>query len=192
MIYRLARPLRQLLALALLVVAVGAVCLMTIVPLASKILDQKDRIEYERTVLGRLNSEKIDDVGSVDSMQQAISNRIGGLAIPGESESIRIAAVQSQLMELLGRNNVKPRSSRNLPGRDRSGLRLVGLQVQLTAQIENLQAALLAIEAHKPYLFVDAMHVTVATVAGSVGEDIRGLLDVRLDVFGVEYQPKGP
>ena len=192
MIYRLARPLRQLLALALLVVAVGAVCLMTIVPLASKILDQKDRIEYERTVLGRLNSEKIDEVGSVDSMQQAISNRIGGLAIPGESESIRIAAVQSQLMELLGRNNVKPRSSRNLPGRDRSGLRLVGLQVQLTAQIENLQAALLAIEAHKPYLFVGAMHVTVATVAGSVGEDIRGLLDVRLDVFGVEYQPKGP
>ena len=192
MIYRLARPVRQFLALALLFIAFGAVCLATILPLAAKIFELRERIEQERSILGRLNGVKIDDRESVDSVQRAIAGRIGALVIPGESESIRVAAVQSQLMEILTKNRVKPRSTRNLPGRERNGLRLVGVQVQLAAQVEQLQAALLAIEAHKPYLIVDAMHITVASVSIAAGEDIRGLLDVRLDVFGVENQQKGP
>ena len=192
MIYSLARPVRQFLALALLFIAFAAVCLATIVPLAAKFYDLQERIDQERSILGRLNSVTIDDRISVDSVQQAIAKRINALVVPGESESIRVAAVQSQLMAILNQNRVKPRSTRNLPSRERNGLRLVGVQVQLAAQIEQLQAALLAIEAHRPYLIVDAMHVTAASAAIGAGDDIRGLLDVRLDVFGVENPPKGP
>ena len=191
MMDRLAKPVRQAVALALLVVAIWALSLLTVVPLAAKISDLQDRLERERTVLGRLNAATRDGGSGVEAEQRALAGRIGNLFIQGESESIRVASVQSQVMAILGAQRVKPRSTRNLPARERNNLRLVGVQLQLTAPIEQLQAVLLDIEAHKPLLFVEAMHISPVNVSGVPGEDLRGMLDARLDVFGVEKQQKG-
>ena len=94
-------------------------------------------------------------------------------------------------MEILATHRVKPRSTRNLTARERNNFRLVGVQLQLAAPIEQLQAVLLDIEQHKPLLLIEALHVTPILLSGVAGEEERGMLEARLDVFGIETKQKG-
>jgi general secretion pathway protein M len=191
MIETLPKPVRQALAVGLLLLAIAAVWMLTIAPLSAKLGELQDRIDQERTMLGRLVAASAEETGPADSRQKAIAARMNGLLIQGESESIRVSAVQSRLMEILASNRVKPRSTRNLTARERGGFRLVGVQLHLSAPIEQLQAVLHEIEQHKPLLFVEALHISPIVTGGGTGEEERGMLEARFDVFGVEAKQKG-
>ena len=191
MIEALPKPLRQALALTLLAMAVGALWFVTVVPLSAKFTDLQDRIEQERVMLGRLTAAASDETGTNEVKQRAVASRMSSLFIQGESESIRVSSVQSQLMEILASHRAKPRSTRNLTARERNNFRLVGVQLQLAAPIEQLQAVLLDIEQHKPLLLIEALHVTPILLSGVAGEEQRGMLEARLDVFGIETKQKG-
>ena len=142
-------------------------------------------------MLGRLATASAEETAPADSRQKAVAARMNSLLIQGESESIRVSAVQSRVMEVLAIHRVKPRSTRNLTARERGGFRLVGVQLHLTAPIEQLQAVLHQIEQHKPLLFVEALHISPIVIGGGAGEEERGMLEARFDVFGVEAKQKG-
>lgn len=190
MIYRLAKPIRQALAVLLLVAAVGAILLLVVLPVTNRIADLGDRIEQERAVVGRLLTAATDVGEASQSRQQGAAGRMRALFVQGESEAIRIAAIQARLIEILGVHKVQPRSARNLPAQERNNLRLAGIQLQFAAPIEKLQAILLDIESHRPVFLIEQLHVTAAAQSAGTGGDDRGLLEARLDVFGVEAQPK--
>lgn len=189
--YTLAKPLRQLLAVVLVIAALGTIALFTVVPVVARITELQERIEQERQMLGRLALAASDDGGAIDARQKAVAGRLSGIFIPGESESIRVSYIQSQLIDILTTQRLKPRSTRNLPARERAGLRLVGVQMQVTVPIEDLQVLLRDIEAHKPPLLIQSLHVTPSNNPGVNGDDLRGMLDARIDVFGIEPQKKG-
>ncbi len=191
MIGKLPRPIRQLLAVGLLLLAIAAVWMMTIAPLSAKLGELQDRIEQERIMLGRLAAASAGQPGPAEGQQNAVAARMNSLLIQGESESIRVSAVQSRVMEVLSIHRVKPRSTRNLTARERGGFRLAGVQLHLTAPIEQLQAVLHELEQHKPLLFVEALHISPVVINGGAGEEERGMLEARLDVFGVEARQKG-
>lgn len=192
MMYSLSKPIRQLLAVTLLVVALGALAMFTVMPVVARVTELQDRIELERQVLGRLAVAAVDDGGAAEARQRIVAGRLSGLFLPGESESIRVSYVQSQLIDILTAQRLKPRSTRNLPARERTGLRLVGVQMQVTVPVEELQVLLRDIEAHKPPLLIEALHITPVTNLGGNADDTRGMLDARIDVFGIEPQKKGP
>jgi hypothetical protein len=191
MIYRLSKPLRQLIAIALLAVPVAAVGLLAVVPLWAHVASLKERIEQERTVDGRLSQIASDETAKRALEAQTKAARSAGLFIEGESESIRLSALQSNLAGIAAANGIKLRSARNLPSRDKNDLRLVGVQLQLVAPIAKLQKILLEIEQAKPALFVDSMQITPLTLSRVTDGEEPGLLDARFDVFAVETRQKG-
>ncbi len=192
MIEQLPLALRRCLAAGLLVLALAGLAAVTIWPLMSRLADVQERIEQERLVLGRLLAATGDTGNVLQLEQQAKAARASGLFIEGESESIRLASLQSQLLDIIGSHKVKPRTTRNLPTRERNNLRLVGVQIQLAAPIDRLQRILLDIEGHKPVLLIESLHITSAGQANVPGDEERGMLDARLDIVGIEARQKGP
>ena len=188
MIYRLPLRVRQFLAVALLLATVGLVALLTIVPFLLNLAAARERLVQQRTFLGQLQDATSGAAAASPTSRDAGFNKaMTGLFIEGDSEAIRLASLQSQGTDSLTRQSVKSRSSRNLQTRERHTLKLVGVQVQLTATVEQLQKILLAIEAHRPILLVDALHLTPAAAVGT--DDDRGILEARLDVLAIEARP---
>ena len=191
MIYSVSKPMRQLIAVALLALPVAAVGTLVVWPLMAHVADLQERIEQERTVVGRLSLLANDESSKRTLEAQTKAAKASGLFIEGESESIRLAALQSNLSAIAAANGIKLRSARNLPSRDKNELRLVGVQLQLVAPIAKLQKILLDIEQTKPALFVDSMQITPLTLSRITDTEEPGLLDARLDVFAVETRQKG-
>ena len=191
MIYNLPKPMRRAIALGLLGLVVGSAGLFIVRPVWFHISNLKDSIEQERMMTTRLLALANDDSARQSLEQQTKAAKALGLFIEGESESIRLAALQSSLSSIAAANGVKLRSSRNLPGREKGDLRLAGVQLQLAAPIEKLQKILFDIEQSKPSLFVDSLQVTPVAVSRVVDDDQPGLLDARFDVFAVEARQKG-
>ena len=46
------------------------------------------------------------------------------------------------------------------------------------------------VESHRPVFLIEQLHVTAAAQTAGTGGEEQGLLEARLDVFGVEAQPK--
>ena len=191
MIYGLSKGLRRLLAVGLLGMVGGGVVLLVVAPLWAHIADLKERIDQERMMTSRLTAAVSDDSARQTLEQQTKAAKAAGLFIEGESESIRLAALQSSLSGIAAANGIKLRSARNLPGREKGDLHLVGVQLQLAAPIEKLQKILLDIEQSKPSLFVDSLQVTPVAVSRVADDEQPGLLDARFDVFAVEARQKG-
>jgi general secretion pathway protein M len=183
MIYKLPLRLRQLLAVALLIAALGLTALLTVFPFMSQLATAREQLVQERTSYGRLLEAS---QGSAKGRLPELP-KINGLSIEGESEAIRLASLQSQVMDIISGQAVKPRTTRNLQTRERNTLKLVGVQLQLTATIEQLQRILLEIEAHKPILLVDSLHLSPSS--STTPDDDRGMLEIRLDVVGIEARP---
>jgi Type II secretion system (T2SS), protein M subtype b len=184
MIHRLPLLLRRSLAVALLMAALGLISLVTVVPFLSQLATAREQLSQSRATLGRLLETTKTSTIAEQLEQGAQGLKTTGLFIEGESDSIRLAALQSQVVDIVGAHGVKPRTARMLQSSERYNLRLAGVELQLTATIEQVQKILLQIEAHRPILLVDTLHLTPTTAANS--EDDRGQLDVRLNVIAIE------
>ncbi len=191
MIYGLPKGLRRLVAVGLLGLALASGGLLVVAPLWAHIADLKDRIDQERMMASRLTAAVSDDSARQTLEQQMKVAKAAGLFIEGESASIRLAALQSSLAGIAAANGIKLRSARNLPGREKGNLHLVGVQLHLAAPIEKLQKILLDIEQSRPSLFVDFLQVTPVAQSRVIDDEQPGLLDVRFDVFAVEGRQKG-
>lgn len=190
MIYQIKRPLRQFAAIAILLACIGFVGLFAVAPVYDRTVELRNEVEQDRDVLGRLVSLS-EDRETIDKLDQQIDAfKDSGIFISGESEPIRVAALQSQLAEIFAANGVKPRSTRGLPGRERNDLHLVGAQLQLVAPIDKLQKILLDIEAHKPVFLIDYLQIMPSAMTGVPNVEEAGYLDARFDVYAVQA-PKG-
>jgi hypothetical protein len=174
--YHLAKPLRRLLALALLGLALTGIAALTVFPFYARLADLQETIDQERATLGRFEAIERDQQEARDLDRRATAARANGMFLDGESESIRVANLQSLLAEILATNG--------------NEFRLLGVQLQFVAPIEVLRKILVVIEEQPRLLIVDAIQVMplIGTWAGS--EELRGTLDIRFDIFGVEPRQK--
>lgn len=191
MIYTLSKPIRQFLALAMLIVPIALLMILAINPLWAYISDLQDRIWQERLILSRLTEFTNEERAKRVLDQETKSAKSFGLFIEGESETIRLSTLQSNLSSIVSANGIKLRSARNLPPREKNELRLLGVQLQLIAPLDKLQKILLDIEQAKPTLFVDALQIMPTVTSRLPDDEQPGLLDVRFDVFAVETRQKG-
>jgi Type II secretion system (T2SS), protein M subtype b len=68
---------------------------------------------------------------------------------------------------------------------------MLGVQLQFSATVEQLQTILLAIETHRPHLRVEGLQVTVLQDTVAPGSNVPASLETRLDVMGVAPRQKG-
>lgn len=177
---------RKLLALALLFVPLATIAGVMLGPVSAHIADIKDRIEQERLVAGRFSQLVNRDAGETDPSKRTEEAKDKELFVSGTSEAIRLSNLQSMLANIVTANGLKLRSTRALRIREKNELRLLGVQIQLQASIDKLQALLLDIEKHRPALLVSGMHVFPMMNARVPGSQTLGQLDAHLDVFAVE------
>ena len=190
MSHAITRFLKRLAALLLLAAVIGGIGLFVVLPVVSHVQALNSEIEQERATLGRLASMP-DDANEAQAIDRMTARaKESRQFLEGESDPIRLANLQSLIGVIAAGQGVKLRSSRNLPPRERNEVRFVGVQLQLAANIEQLQKILVAIEAQRPYLFIDSLHITPMPGAVAAGGEEAGQLDARLEILGATLPQK--
>jgi hypothetical protein len=181
-----AQPVRRALAVALLLAGVGAVASMTVLPFLAKRDDLRQRIEQTQDVIGRLNQARTLADPEAAARQQRFAAVSRRMFVSGNSQTIRMANVQSMVVEALSASSLKPRSVRNLPSRTRSGFTLLGVQVQIQASLPQIQQVLTQLASREPRLLVEDLQIGATPAATISGDGQLRLLEFRADVYGIE------
>ena len=171
----------KLAALAILAVLVAGVWNWVVRPLAARLNGAQDRIEAQRVLLGRLIAKAKDDAAAINQQTLAPTGTAERSFLPGENDSIRISGLQSVLNTAARTANIRLASTRTLESAERAGVRLLGVQTQLSTDLEQLQKFLFSLEKQQPNLLVDALHVARSPQAAGQG---LAALDVTLSVYG--------
>jgi general secretion pathway protein M len=104
-----------------------------------------------------------------------------GEFLTGDSEIAMQANLQTAVTGMAQASGLRIRSARKLPERERPPFRLIGMGINLTADIESVQKILYAIETARPYLLVEA--ADISPLGGANPPPGRRMLEVRLDIF---------
>ena len=189
------RLLRQVFSkvFALVLLAGAALLVFTLViePLIERYTGAQERIAEQRALLGRLNAAASQASGAKTSEKQPHPAALGVVFLPGTSDAIRVAELQSALSRIAEAEGVQLKSTRSLPPREREAVRMLGVEARLSASIEQLQKILYKLETQRPLLFIEGLQITpLAALTGSK-EPANATLEVRIDVLGAAERPKG-
>ncbi len=187
MIFSLRTVLSKALAVAVLVAIGFSFVNLVVKPFAAQRADLEDGIETQRALLGRLLAAENAAATNASSGRKPDLAQKGAVFLEGESDAIRLAGLQSRLSEAAHGIGARLASTQAMPPRDEGGVRLIGVQTQLSATIQQLQKLVFDLETARPVLIVQALHV-------SRGPDREGQevtdLDVRLTVLGATPRVK--
>jgi Type II secretion system (T2SS), protein M subtype b len=189
--WQLSKRLRQVLAVSLLAATLATLMVFVVLPIYGQFTALTTQIDQERLVLGHLSLPRSDENQRHNIERIASPEQLERLVLPGESDTIRLANLQSTLGALAANAGVQLRSTRNLSPVDRPEARLLGVQLQFAATIEQLQTILIAIEAQRPQLRVEALQITVLQDTVAAGSSAPPSLEARLDVMGATPRQKG-
>ncbi|MBU1211974.1 MAG: type II secretion system protein M [Alphaproteobacteria bacterium] len=192
----LSSALGKSVALMLLIASVALAYISVAQPVFSRIVELEDKLIAERMLLGRLrgvvataNREQPEDAVTAKASERNADN----LFLSGESAGVMAAQVQDILHKMARANGMNLASMRNVGIRQHDALSLVGIDARIEGGLEGLQGMLLALEASRPVLLVDALQIATTTEAvprGTVTEgDTR--LNVRMLVLGASRERLG-
>ena len=184
------RRLGQTAAVALLAVLILSVGLLGIVPAYETLQNLRSQIDQERLILGRLSTLRSDDREVLEIKRSTEVLQATKLTLDGETDPVRLANLQLLSNSIAATRGVQVRSTRNLPLRELTDVRLLGIQLQFAATYEQLLSILLAIEGQNPYLLVDGLQITPSPDTTSAGRSGDVLLEARLDVYGATTRSK--
>ena len=184
------RRLGQTAAVSLLAVLILSVGLLGIVPAYETLQNLRSQIDQERLILGRLSTLRSDDREVLEIKRSTEVLQATKLTLDGETDPVRLANLQLLSNSIAATRGVQVRSTRNLPLRELTDVRLLGIQLQFAATYEQLLSILLAIEGQSPYLLVDGLQITPSPDTTSAGRSGDVLLEARLDIYGATTRSK--
>jgi hypothetical protein len=179
---QLPRAVRRIAAILLLGGVVASIGVLIVNPLVVYLAGVRERIANERVMLARFTALAAQEREARELGRRRAEINADSEFVEGNSEAIQLASLQSLLAAITANNGLRVRSARTLPARERGELRLIGVRIQLHAEIGPLQRTLHEIEAKRPFLIIEA--VQISQLSGGDGADPVGLLEARLDVFG--------
>lgn len=184
------RALQKIAALALLAVVVASVFFLAVEPVLGRLGAVQSQIGEQRNLLGKFNAS-IGNDGSISRAEVLAKSGLDAkLYLTGSSDAVRIAQVQSLANTIAGEEGAQITSMRALAGRERGGLRLVGVEAQLTTTIENLQSILYRLENGQPHLLVDSLHIAAPPIVDDAAANASAL-QVRIGLFGIVAAKNG-
>lgn len=167
-------------AVGLLFAVIAGIAATVVIPVLRHVSDLGDTIEQQRELLGRLQYMAARKPELAVLEQRLQSAESSTQLLQGRTDAIKVASLQAMLTALVARSGGQFRSARALAPKEQEGLRLVGVQIQLTCFTEQMQELLVAIERAATPLFIEQLS---ATVIPPRGEGARhGRLDLVLDV----------
>jgi hypothetical protein len=176
-------PRGRLLALSLLLIALGGAYLLVVSPVLSLYGERAAILENRRMLLPRLQAAAAELPAlrtSVEELRAAAGTR--KITLDGGSDALAAAALQSRIEELAASLGATIGSTESLPVETRSGYRRIGLRYVLSGPYEILVKFLAKLEAATPPLVIDNLHIH--GVLRRPGTPAAAGLDAGLDVYG--------
>ncbi|MGQ0672490.1 MAG: type II secretion system protein GspM [Hyphomicrobium sp.] len=180
----------KFLALTLLVAVGWSVYQLALGPLVTHLQDVRERITEQRRLLGRYGELVTETRKTADSEVAATAGSDSDLYLSGGSDAVRIASLQSLIGRIAEAESLVVRSTRALPARDSGIVRLVGIEMQLSATIEQLQRILYVLETGRPALVVETLQITAPPAVTGADPAQASVLDVRLGLYGAVERKK--
>lgn len=118
---------------------------------------------------------------------EEISAATRGVYIPGETDALRIANLQETVADAAKLAGIRIASTRVIDTFNRDGVRMIGLQAQLSTELDNLQKLLFDLEKQRSLLFIDGLHIARGPDGGTVK---LPALDVTFVVAGAAPEVK--
>jgi general secretion pathway protein M len=173
----------HLLALALLLAALGAIYLFAAAPLLELYAERSAAVENARLLVPRLKAAA-DELpalrGRAAELRATASTH--KVTLDGSSDAIASANLQSHIAELAASAGVTIGSTESLPAEMRGGYRRIGLRYALSGPYETLVKFLARLDAATPPLVVD--NLSIHGVMRRPGTPAASALDAGLDVYG--------
>ena len=179
----------RLLALLLLLLALGVVYLVVAAPLLELYAGRAAVLENRRMLVPRLKAAADELPGlrarAADLRATAGTHKV---TLEGSSDAIASANLQSHIEELATSAGVTIGSTESLPVEVRGGYRAIGLRYTLSGPYETLVKLLAKLEAATPPLVIENLHIH--GVLRRPGTPAASALDAGLDVFGFRNNDK--
>jgi Tfp pilus assembly protein PilO len=173
----------QLLALALLLVALGAIYLFAAAPLLELYAERSAAVENARLLVPRLKAAADELPGlRARAAELRATPSTHKVTLEGSSDAIASANLQSHIAELAAAAGVTIGSTESLPTEMRGGYRRIGLRYALSGPYESLVKFLAKLDAATPPLVVD--NLSIHGVMRRPGTPAASALDAGLDVYG--------
>jgi general secretion pathway protein M len=183
--WRVSKPMRRMAALALLAAAFAAVVFGIAMPIVYRINGLARSLDDQQWQLEQYTAVAVREA-SVRTLEQRQQAELAlGEFLAGDSELAARASLQTVLTGFAQSNGVRIRSARKLPDRERAGFNLIGIGIDLTTDIENLQKLLYAIETTRPYFLVESADISPLGGANPAPGEAP-LLEVRLHIFAAQ------
>ena len=176
----LTRILHRLAAIGLLLAVAALIFAAGVLPLARHYTELRADIKGERELLGRFEAFTATKDAVEAMARQSNGVRQSGIFLPGETDALRAANLQALVRRIAEVEGVRLTSARSLPTEEKDGLRLIGMQAELDAGIAQLQSIILALETHRPYLFVHSLQIAPAGGYRAKGDTLK----VRFAISG--------
>ena len=172
----------QLLALSLLLVALGGVYLLIVSPLLGLYAERAAVLENRRMLVPRLRAAA-DELPSLRARVEQLRAAAGTrkITLEGASDAIASATLQSRIEELATSAGATIGSTESLPAEARSGYRRIGLRYVLSGSYETLVKFLARLESATPPVVIDNLHIH--GVLRRPGTPTAAGLDAGLDVY---------
>ena len=174
------RLLNRLAAIGLLLAVIGAVFMLAVLPLVNYFNGLRAEIATNREMLGRFEAFAANKDTAKALAEKSDATMRSGIFLAGETDALRTANLQTLVTELAQGQGVRLSSTRALPIQEANGLRFIGVQAEFDCDLRQLQALILAVEARKPYLFIQSLQV--APVAGRRADSEE--LKIRFGILG--------
>ena len=173
----------QLLALALLLAALGVIYIFAASPLLEFYAERAAAVENARMLVPRLTAAADELPGlrarAAELRPAASTHKV---TWEGSSDAIASANLQSHIAELAAAAGVTIGSTESLPAEMRGGHRRIGLRYALSGPYETLVKFLARLDAATPPLVVD--NLSIHGVMRRPGTPAASALDAGLDVYG--------
>lgn len=176
----------RLLALALLVVAVGAVWVLAVAPVTARYEAYERSIAQSQELLARhLRIAAARDELESQLQELRRAHAASGRFLDGGSIELVAAEVQNKVKTLIDAHGASLKSMQALAPEEVGGFRKVTVRVNLTGDTQALQKIFYAVETANPYLFLDNVDVRSRRPLARRGQAAsESDLQIRFDVSG--------
>ncbi len=184
MIEQLPLVARRALALALLALLATGVWWLALEPVMAAYRTNRAAIAAARAELARYQSVAAFEAKLDASATLVDATPLMGQTLPGESDAIALAGLQSLLQTIASSNGAQILSAQALTALEAGRASLVGVRVDMAGELAAIQRTLHKIENQTPFLFVVRANLRARDVAPETAVYETVILDVQLDIYG--------
>ena len=176
-------PRGKALAISIAVLMLGVLYAVIVMPLQDLYAANAQALEERRALLQRYERASVELPRlRIESEQRDAQSGGGGLLLPGTTDGLAAADLQSTLKDLVEEGGAALDSAQTLPSETLGNFRRVGVRISFSGGLELLTAVLLGVETAKPVLSVGGLQIDSSDE--ETGED----LTVAMDVYGFRLQ----